>query len=40
MGTPSPRMYETGGLPRVYLRGHNNVLKRLLVHACGHDLGC
>ena len=32
-------MYETGGLRRVYLRGHNNILKRLLVHACGYNLG-
>ena len=32
-------MYETGGLRRVYLRGHNNILKRLLVHACGFNLG-
>ena len=32
-------MYETCGLRRVYLRGHNNVLKRLLVHACGFNLG-
>lgn len=32
-------MYETGGLRRVYLRGHNNILKRLLVHAAGYNLG-
>ena len=32
-------MYETGGMRRVYLRGHNNILKRLLVHACGYNLG-
>lgn len=32
-------MYGTGGLRRVYLRGHNNILKRPLVHACGYNLG-
>ena len=32
-------MYEPGGLRRVYLRGHSNILKRLLVHACGYNLG-
>jgi transposase len=31
--------YETGGLRRVYLRGHQNVLKRLLVHVAGFNLG-
>ena len=25
-------LYETGGMRRVYLRGRNNILKRLLVH--------
>ena len=30
----------TGGrLRRVHLRGHSNVLKRLLVHVCGANLG-
>ena len=28
---PNARLYETGGLRRVYLRGHTNILKRLLV---------
>ena len=28
-------LYETGRLRRVHLRGHNNILKRLLIHACG-----
>lgn len=32
-------LYETGRLRRVYLRGHNNILKRLLIHACGLNLG-
>jgi len=25
-------LYETGGMRRVDLRGHNNILKRLLIH--------
>ena len=32
-------LYETGRLRRVHLRGHNNILKRLLIHACGLNLG-
>ena len=24
---------------RVHLRGHNNIVKRLLIHACGRNLG-
>jgi transposase len=32
-------MYETGGLRRVYLRRHPNILKRLLVHAAAFNLG-
>jgi RNA polymerase sigma factor (sigma-70 family) len=36
---PSARLYETGGLRRVYVRGHENVLKRLLVHAGAFNLG-
>ncbi len=31
--------YETGGLRRVHLRGHRNILKRLLVHVAGFNLG-
>jgi transposase len=31
--------YETGGLRRLHLRGHPNVLKRLLVHVAGFNLG-
>ena len=31
-------MYNTGGMRRVYLRGLENVLKRLLVQACGFNL--
>jgi transposase len=32
-------MYETGALRRLHLRGRENILKRLLVHAAGFDLG-
>ena len=31
--------YETGGLRRIYLRGHDNILKRVLVHVAGFNLG-
>lgn len=30
--------YETGGMRRLHLRGHDNILKRLLVHLCGFNL--
>ena len=30
---PNAHLYETGGLRRTHLRGHENILKRLLVHA-------
>jgi transposase len=36
---PNAHLYETGGLRRTYLRGHANILKRLLVHAGGFNLG-
>jgi transposase len=36
---PNAHLYETGGLRRVHLRGHPNILKRLLVHVCGANLG-
>jgi hypothetical protein len=32
-------LYETGGLRRAHVRGHENVLKRLLVHAGAFNLG-
>ena len=32
-------MYTTGGTRRLNLRGRANIRKRLLVHACGHNLG-
>ena len=31
-------MYETGGMRRTHLRGHDNILKRLLFHAVGFNL--
>lgn len=32
-------LYETGGMRRTHLRGHENILKRLIVHAAGYNLG-
>ena len=32
-------MYDTGGLRRVYLQGHENIRKRLLIHLGGYDPG-
>ena len=31
--------YETGGMRRTHLRNHNNILKRLLIHVAGTNLG-
>ena len=31
-------IYETGGMRRTHLRGHNNILKRLLFHTVGFNL--
>lgn len=31
--------YDTGGMRRLYLHGHENISKRLLVHNAGHNLG-
>ncbi len=36
---PCAHLYETGALRRAHVRGHENVLKRLLVHASGCNLG-
>jgi len=36
---PCAHLYEPGGLRRVHVRGHENVLKRLLVHAGAFNLG-
>src|SRR5512137_336598 len=32
-------LYDPGGMRRTYLRGHTNILKRLLIHAGGFNLG-
>jgi transposase len=32
-------LYETGGMRRTHLRGHSNILKRLLIHAGAFNLG-
>lgn len=32
-------LYETGGMRRVHLRGHENILKRLLIHVSALNLG-
>lgn len=36
---PFAHLYETGRMRRVYLRGHTNILKRLLIHVGGFNLG-
>lgn len=36
---PFAHCYETGGMRRTHLRGHGNILKRLLVHVAGFNLG-
>ena len=32
-------LYDTGGMRRTHLRGHHNIVKRILVHASGFNLG-
>jgi transposase len=32
-------VYDTGGMRRTHLRGHSNILKRLLIHTAGFNLG-
>jgi hypothetical protein len=32
-------LYETGGMRRLHLRRHSNILKRLLVHVAAFNLG-
>jgi transposase len=32
-------VYDTGAMRRTHLRGHRNILKRLLVHASAFNLG-
>ena len=36
---PNAHLYETGRMRRTHLRGHTNILKRLLVHIGGFNLG-
>ena len=36
---PNAHLYETGGMRRTHLRRHANILKRLLVHVGGFNLG-
>ena len=36
---PNAHIYETGRMRRVHLRGHPNILKRLLVQVCSVNLG-
>jgi transposase len=36
---PNAHLYETGAMRRTHLRGHTNILKRLLVHVGGFNLG-
>jgi len=36
---PNAHLYDTGGMRRTHLRGHQNIFKRLIVHAAGFNLG-
>ena len=36
---PFAHQFGTGGLHRIFVRGHANVRKRLLIHVCGFNLG-
>jgi transposase len=36
---PNAHLYDTGGMRRTHLRGHGNILKRLLVHVAAANLG-
>ena len=36
---PNAHLYDTGGMRRLHLRGRENILKRLLVHVAGFNLG-
>jgi hypothetical protein len=35
---PLAYLYETGAMQRVYLRGHQNILKTILLHAAALNL--
>jgi len=36
---PFAHCYDTGGMRQTHLRGHPNILKRLLIHVAGFNLG-
>ena len=36
---PFAHQFVTGGLRRIFVWGHDNVRKRLLIHVCGFNLG-
>lgn len=36
---PFAHVLETGGMRRTHLRGHENILKRMLIHVAGFNLG-
>ena len=36
---PNAHLSDTGGMRRTHLRGHDNILKRLLIHTGGFNLG-
>jgi hypothetical protein len=36
---PNAHLYETGAMRRTHLRGHTNILKRVLIHMGGFNLG-
>jgi transposase len=36
---PNAHLYETGAMRRTHLRGHRNILKRLLIHVDAFNLG-
>jgi len=36
---PNAHLYDTGGMRRTHLRGHANILKRLLIQTSGFNLG-
>ncbi len=36
---PFAHLLDSGGMRRVHVRGHDNILKRLIIHATGFNLG-
>ncbi len=36
---PFAHLLDSGGMRRVHVRGHDNILKRLVIHAAGFNLG-